>query len=72
MREKRDRFSAAIDAGELRADVARLPSPVGDDEVENLAVLSRTKILHLGRARVARAKTESEKAQRDIGRGSDG
>ena len=42
--------------------------PVGHDEEENLAGLSMTEILHLGRARVARAKAESEKDQRDIRR----
>ena len=33
---------------------------------ENLAGLSVTEILHFGRERVARAKAESEAAQRDI------
>ena len=42
------------------------PGPVGDDGRENLAGLSRTEILHLGRARVARAKAERDAVQRGM------
>jgi hypothetical protein len=42
------------------------PGSVGDDERENLAGLSRTEILHRGRARVARANAERAALQRAI------
>ena len=62
--EGRRRLAEARERGEWSG-------PVGHDEEENLAGLSMTEILHLGRARVARAKAESEKDQRDIRRERD-
>ena len=45
---------------------------VGNYEGESLADLSVAEILHHGRERVARAKAEIEKAQRDTAREADG
>ena len=47
------------------------PAPAGDDKRENLAGLSRTEILHRGRARVARAKAERDAVQRAMAREGD-